>query len=147
MSQVKNYFSENVAPCRLVEVDRRFRGVSCLRRQGYGDGGKKRLETTVYLYQTTRCNIPEDSHLQIRRHHIPFKEEVCEGVLHLLKGISDTGLKMKAACSSVTASRHSIKPKKTNIDKEHFSVITAVQQDTSSDTNSESTASLATFLK
>jgi hypothetical protein len=31
------------------------------------DEGSKLLRTSVNIYQTTRCNIPEDSHIQIRR--------------------------------------------------------------------------------
>jgi hypothetical protein len=49
----------DVAPCSMVEVYRRFTGVYCLHHQGD--------ETSVYLYQTTRRNIPEDS-LHTRRH-------------------------------------------------------------------------------
>jgi hypothetical protein len=33
----------DVVPCNLVEIDRRFRGDYCLRRQGPDDGGSKHL--------------------------------------------------------------------------------------------------------
>jgi hypothetical protein len=49
-----------VAPCRLVEVYRRFRGACCLRHQE-----DRRSKTSVNFYPTTRCNNPEDSHLQV----------------------------------------------------------------------------------
>jgi hypothetical protein len=42
----------DVAPCSLVEMDRRFRGAHCLHHQGIPN-----------FYKTTRRNIPEDSHL------------------------------------------------------------------------------------
>jgi hypothetical protein len=51
----------DVAPCSLVEVYRSFRGVCCRP----DDGGSKHL-TSVTFYQTTRRNIPEDSHLHTR---------------------------------------------------------------------------------
>jgi hypothetical protein len=52
----------DVAPCSLVEIDRRFRGAFCLHHQAYDpdDAG-----TPVNTYQTTRCNIPEGSHFLI----------------------------------------------------------------------------------
>jgi hypothetical protein len=40
--------------CSLVDIDRRFRRAYCLQQSGQ-------------LYQTTRCNIPEDSRLHTRR--------------------------------------------------------------------------------
>jgi hypothetical protein len=45
----------DVAQCSLVEVHRRFRGAYCLHHQGDRPD------------QTTRRNIPEDSHLHTRR--------------------------------------------------------------------------------
>jgi hypothetical protein len=97
-------------------------------------------EASVNFYQTTRRNIPKDSNLHTRRREISFREVACEGVLHVLKEPSHTGLKMKAVCSSVTTSPRSFTPKKTKIDKEDFSVVIAMQQETSSYINSESTA-------
>jgi hypothetical protein len=47
-----------VAPCRLVDVYRRFRGAYWLHQQS------DRAETSVNFYQTTRRNNPEDSYLQ-----------------------------------------------------------------------------------
>jgi hypothetical protein len=44
-----------VALCSLVETDWRFRGAYCLHLQSN--------ETLVNFCQTTRRNIPEDSHL------------------------------------------------------------------------------------
>jgi hypothetical protein len=63
----------DVAPCRLVEVDRR--DACCLHHQG-DDGlviialmmdAANTSETSVNFYQTTRRNIPEDCHLHTRR--------------------------------------------------------------------------------
>jgi hypothetical protein len=48
----------DVMPCSLVDTDRRFRGaVSIIRASA----------TSVNIYQSTRLNIAEDSHLHIRR--------------------------------------------------------------------------------
>jgi hypothetical protein len=52
-----------VAPCSLVEVNRRFRGTCCLHHQDPDDGGPS--ETSVNFHQTTRYSNPEDSHLRI----------------------------------------------------------------------------------
>jgi hypothetical protein len=41
----------DIAPCSLVGVDRRFRGAYCLNHQGHHP-------------ETTRCYIPEGSHIQ-----------------------------------------------------------------------------------
>jgi hypothetical protein len=49
----------DVAPCSLVEVDRRFRDDYCLRHQGD--------KTSVNFYETTGRNIPEDNDLHIFR--------------------------------------------------------------------------------
>jgi hypothetical protein len=59
----------DVAPCSLVEVYRRFRCVFCLHQ---GDDTLKMeaartSETSVDFYQTIPLNIPEYSHLPIRR--------------------------------------------------------------------------------
>jgi hypothetical protein len=51
-----------VAPCSLVEVYRRFKGACCLYIRAMSTS-----ETSVNIYQTTRCNNPEDSHLHTRR--------------------------------------------------------------------------------
>jgi hypothetical protein len=71
-----------VAPCRLVRVYRRFRGLYCLHHQGDStfqrsvlpqSSGKlvalmmeavQTFQTLVNLYQSTRGYSPEDSHLQ-----------------------------------------------------------------------------------
>jgi hypothetical protein len=50
----------DVAPYSLLETDRRYRGVYYLHRQG--DECSLR-SVSVSLCQTTRRNIPEDSHL------------------------------------------------------------------------------------
>jgi hypothetical protein len=47
--------------CSLVEVYRRVRGTCWLQHQG------DLPETSVNLYQTTRCNVAEDGHLHTRR--------------------------------------------------------------------------------
>jgi hypothetical protein len=46
----------DVAPCSLVEVDRRFRGAYFLHHQ-------RIPETSVRFHETTRRSIPEDSHI------------------------------------------------------------------------------------
>jgi hypothetical protein len=56
-----------VAPCSLVEVYRRFRGPCCLHHQGDESlimEAASTPETSVNVYQTTRHNNPEDSHLK-----------------------------------------------------------------------------------
>jgi hypothetical protein len=45
----------DVAPCNLVEIYRRFRGVAALMMEAASTA-----ETSVNLYQTTRHYIPED---------------------------------------------------------------------------------------
>jgi hypothetical protein len=54
----------DVAPCSLVDTDRSLRETYCLHRKGAATESSS--ETSVNIYQTTRCNIPEDSHLQGR---------------------------------------------------------------------------------
>jgi hypothetical protein len=44
----------DVAPCSLVDIDRRI-----------AVKATSSSETSVNIYQTTRRNIPEDSHLQL----------------------------------------------------------------------------------
>jgi hypothetical protein len=51
-ASMKMFVFWDVAPCSLVEIDRRFRGAYCLHNQGR-------------FYQITRRSIPEDSHLRI----------------------------------------------------------------------------------
>jgi hypothetical protein len=61
-----------VAPCSLLEIDRRFRGAYCFHHQG--DKIALMIEavntskTLANLYETTRCNIPEDGNFHTRRH-------------------------------------------------------------------------------
>jgi hypothetical protein len=58
-----------VAPCSLVEVYRYFRGAYCLHHEG--DSNSKAVsisKTPENLYNTTRRNNSEDSHLHTRRH-------------------------------------------------------------------------------
>jgi hypothetical protein len=45
-----------VAPCRLVWVYQRFRGLYCLHHQGE--------EPVINSYQSTWCYNPEDSHFE-----------------------------------------------------------------------------------
>jgi hypothetical protein len=71
----------DVAPCSLVDIYRRFRGVYCLHHQG--DLMMEAVitsETSIIFYETTRRNIPEDGHLDTRRREnrkshliVPFK--------------------------------------------------------------------------
>jgi hypothetical protein len=51
----------DVAECSLVDIDRRFRGAYCRHHQ---DEAVSFSEMSVNIHQTTRGNIPEDSHLQ-----------------------------------------------------------------------------------
>jgi hypothetical protein len=58
----------DVAPCRLVEVYRRFRDACCFHLQSLFAlmmEAASTSETSVNSYQTTRRNIPEDIHLHI----------------------------------------------------------------------------------
>jgi hypothetical protein len=50
----------DVAPCSLVDIYRRFRRALMMEAVSTS-------ETLVSVYQTTRRNIPEDSHLHTRR--------------------------------------------------------------------------------
>jgi hypothetical protein len=69
----------DVAPCNLVEIDRHFKVAYCLKHQRYHPlmmDAVSSSETSVRIYQITRRNIPEDSHLHTRRpvnlksHHV-----------------------------------------------------------------------------
>jgi hypothetical protein len=53
----------NVAPCSLVDIDRRFRGAYRLNHQGDVVNSS---ETSVSIYQSVRRNIPQDSNLQVK---------------------------------------------------------------------------------
>jgi hypothetical protein len=53
----------DVAPCSILELDRRFRCAYCLYHQG--DRRESTSDTSANFYETTRRNIPEDSHLQV----------------------------------------------------------------------------------
>jgi hypothetical protein len=62
----------DVAPCSLAEIDRRFRRTYCLHHCirailliALMMEAVSTSETTVNFYQTTRRNIPEDSHLRL----------------------------------------------------------------------------------
>jgi hypothetical protein len=61
----------DVAPRNLADTDRRLRGAYCFHQ---GDEfiliteAVSPSETSVSINQTTKYNIPEDSHLHIRRH-------------------------------------------------------------------------------
>jgi hypothetical protein len=56
----------DIVSCSLVEVDRRFRGAHCLRAIALIMEIVHISETSVYLYETTRRNIPEGCHLFMR---------------------------------------------------------------------------------
>jgi hypothetical protein len=63
----------DVAPCSRAEIDRRITGAYCLH---YKDialmmEAASTFETSVIFYQTTRRNIPEDSHLYTGRRENP----------------------------------------------------------------------------
>jgi hypothetical protein len=49
----------DVAPCSLVEIDRRFRAIALTIE------AVSTSETSAILYQTKRCNILEDNHLHV----------------------------------------------------------------------------------
>jgi hypothetical protein len=63
----------DVAPCGLVEINRRFSGAHCFHHQGDEWSALIALmmeavstsETSVDFYQTTKRNIPKDSNLHI----------------------------------------------------------------------------------
>jgi hypothetical protein len=55
----------DVAPCNVVEIGRRFRGAYCFHHHGLLMAIST-SETSVNFYETTRCNIPEDSHIHTR---------------------------------------------------------------------------------
>jgi hypothetical protein len=89
--------------CSLVDVYQRFRGTYCLHHQGdecvsHGSlltvvmEGVRTSETSLNVYQTTRLNIPENSHVhnrrrdnvKIRRLHLPHKTiALCMNCGHL----------------------------------------------------------------
>jgi hypothetical protein len=53
----------DVAPCNLIEVHRLWEVVAASIIRAMKDAGSISA-TSVDFYQITRCNIPEDSHLQ-----------------------------------------------------------------------------------
>jgi hypothetical protein len=56
----------DVPLCGVIEVNRRFRGAYCLRRQGAEMmEAVNTSETSVNFNQTTWSNIPEDSNFNI----------------------------------------------------------------------------------
>jgi hypothetical protein len=72
-----------VAPCRLVEVYRRFRGALCLRYQtALIMKAVSTSETSANFYHTTRRNNPEDGHLHTRR-----RENLKSHILRVFKNI------------------------------------------------------------
>jgi hypothetical protein len=63
----------DIAPCSLVEINRRFRGAYCLHHQGFFAPMTKAVRTShasVYFNETTQRYIPEDSHLH-NFEHVP----------------------------------------------------------------------------
>jgi hypothetical protein len=61
MSTLKMTVFWDFAPCSLVKFDRRFGAIALMIETVYTS------ETSVKFYQTSRRNIPEDSHLHTRR--------------------------------------------------------------------------------
>jgi hypothetical protein len=57
----------DVAPCTLVEIYWCFRGACCLHLIALMMEVASTSDTSVNFYQTTRCNISEDSHLHTCR--------------------------------------------------------------------------------
>jgi hypothetical protein len=53
----------DVASYSLIYFDRRLGGAYCFMMEAVSSS-----ETSVRIYQTKRCNIPEDSHQHIRHH-------------------------------------------------------------------------------
>jgi hypothetical protein len=66
----------DVAPCSLIEVYRRFTGAYCLMMNGVNT-----YSTSVSFYQTTRCNVREDSHLHAC-HHENLISHICKVNCH-----------------------------------------------------------------
>jgi hypothetical protein len=63
-----------VAPCSVIEVYRRFRGSYYLHHRP-DDGGTSISEISENVYQTTRRNNPEDSHVHnLRRENLKYHE-------------------------------------------------------------------------
>jgi hypothetical protein len=56
----------HIAPCGLVDTDRRFREVYCLHITQMMEAVSS-SEMSVSIYQTTRCYMTDDSHLHTRR--------------------------------------------------------------------------------
>jgi hypothetical protein len=54
----------DIAPCSLVDIDRRFRAIALMME------ALSTSETSVNIYQTTRRNVPEDSELDHPDHTI-----------------------------------------------------------------------------
>jgi hypothetical protein len=52
----------NVSPCSLVDIDRRFRGLTASIIKAMTEAVRT-SETSASIYQTTLCDIPEGSHL------------------------------------------------------------------------------------
>jgi hypothetical protein len=67
--------SQEITPCSLVDIGRRYREAYCLHYQsdnvrlaiGLIMEALSSSETSVSIHQFTQCNIPEDNHLHIRR--------------------------------------------------------------------------------
>jgi hypothetical protein len=60
----------DVALCSLVDTDQCFRGITMME-------AITSYETSVNIYQTTQCNIPEDSHLHTRHYENLKSHQVC----------------------------------------------------------------------
>jgi hypothetical protein len=67
-----------VAPCNVVEVYQRFRGLCCLHHHpliALMVEAASTSETLVNFYQTTRNYNPEDSHLPSVIYHLMYKKK------------------------------------------------------------------------
>jgi hypothetical protein len=63
----------DVASCSLIEIDQHLRCAYCLHHKiiALMMETVNTSETSVNFYETTRCNIAEDSHLHTHRREMP----------------------------------------------------------------------------
>jgi hypothetical protein len=83
----------DVAPCSLVEIDRRFRGAYCLHQGSLMMEALSTSVTSVSFYETTLRNIPKDSRL-VFDHFLPLplyervEPLLCDGLLLISSFVS-----------------------------------------------------------
>jgi hypothetical protein len=75
-----------VAPCSLVELYRRLRGGCCHHHPGAQFlVAATTSETSVNVYQATRCNNSEDNHLHMVWKLWYFSFKICRGTTYLIE--------------------------------------------------------------